>query len=92
MFLHKNKNEDKEGPFDTSPSQAARMNSKCPSRMSKHKQKGVMSAAACVTLSFARQKALRIFIGFRSRVVRNAIAAHLIDKTGMKNACLDMTA
>lgn len=55
-------------------------------------RKGVMSAAVCVMPKLARQKALRIFIGFRSQVVPNAIAAHLIDKTGMKNACLDMTA
>lgn len=37
-------------------------------------------AVVCVTIGFARQNALGIFMSCRSRVVRNAIAARLIEK------------
>lgn len=40
----------------------------------------VRGAVVCVTIGLARQNALRIFMSWRSRVVRNAIAAHLIEK------------
>lgn len=41
----------------------------------------VRGAVVCVTIGFARQNALRIFMSRRSRVACNAIAAHLIEKT-----------
>jgi len=37
-------------------------------------------AVVCVTIGLARQNALRIFMSWWSRVVRNAIAARLIEK------------
>lgn len=40
----------------------------------------VRGAVVCVTVGFTRQNALRIFMSWRSRVARNAIAAHLIEK------------
>lgn len=43
-------------------------------------QDRVRRAAACTVLDFSRQWALDIFMGFRGRVVCNAILAHLIEK------------
>lgn len=46
----------------------------------KERRGQVRGAVVCVTIGFARQNALRIFMSWRSRVARNAIAAHLIEK------------